>query len=91
MKQEPRIIRHLYLQWASVAEAGMTLELIEGNALGEVKEDGLYPAARIVADSAEDQWLEIYPDGEVVRIQVSEIEKALKEARAGVHGEKSFL
>jgi hypothetical protein len=86
MKKAARLIHKLYLQLAGGSEEGMTLELIEGNEFGEIAEGGLYPAARIVGDNSEIQWLEIYPEGEIVRIPITEIEQALLAAKEAVHG-----
>ena len=85
-----RTIPRLYFQWASAMDEGMTLELVEADESGEVAEGGLYPAATIVADDDETQWLEIYPEGGNVRIPLAEIVKAIELAREGVHGERHY-
>jgi hypothetical protein len=68
----------------------MTLELCEADESGELVEGGLYPAATIVADENEKQWLELYPEGELVRIPLTEFEEAIAQAKEGVHGEKFY-
>ena len=68
----------------------MTLELIEADGSGEETKGGLYPAATIVADDEEVQWLEIYPAEGSVRIPLAEIIKAIELAKEGVHGEKHY-
>jgi hypothetical protein len=85
-----RSIPRIYFQWASAQDEGMTLELIEADESGEVANGGLYPAATIVADDDETQWLEIYPEEGVVRIPLSELIKAIELAKDGVHGEKFY-
>jgi hypothetical protein len=90
MKLTARRIPRLYLQWASAPHEGMTLELIEANGSGEMIDGGLYPAATIVADDDETQWIEIYPEGGPVRIPVAEFEQAIELARKDVHGESYY-
>lgn len=68
----------------------MTLELVEADESGEAAEGGLDPAATIVADDDEVQWLEIYPEGGIVRIPLAEVVKAIEFAKEGVHGEKHY-
>jgi hypothetical protein len=90
MRRRWRAIPRIYFQWASVAEEGMSLELIEADASGEVADGGLCPAATIVADDDERQWLEIYPEEGSVRIPLSEVIKAIQLAKDGVHGERFY-
>jgi len=68
----------------------MTLELVEADDLGEIVKGGLFPAATIVADDEEVQWLEMYPTEGNIRIPLTEIIKAIELAKEGVHGEKYY-
>ena len=90
MRRRPRKITRLYLQWASVTDEGMTLELIEADESGDIVEGGLYPAATIVADDDETQWIEVYSEEGPVRIPLSELMKAIELAKEGVHGESHY-
>lgn len=85
-----RTIPRIYFQWCSAIDEGMTLELVEADESGEIAEGGLYPAATIVADDDETQWIELYPEGGNVRIPLAEFVKAIELARDGVHGEKHY-
>ena len=58
MRKPFRTIPRLYLQWASVVDEGMILELCEADEAGKLVESGLYPAATIVATDDGVQWLE---------------------------------
>jgi hypothetical protein len=86
MRKSNRLIPKLYLQWASSAGEGMTLELVEAADDGNIKPGGLYPVATILADDAGRQHLELYSEGLIVRIPLLEIERALQAAKEGVHG-----
>ena len=68
----------------------MALELVEGDEDGHWAKDGLYPAAMVVADNDDTQWLESYPKSGAVRIPISEIEKAIEAAKRGVRSEAYF-
>ena len=84
------MIPKLYLQWASRTNEGKTLELVEADDSGSMVDGGLYPAATIVADDDETQWLEIYPEEGPVRVPLSELRRAIEVAREGVHGERYY-
>ncbi len=90
MRRHYPIIPRLYLQWAGAPDEGRTLELVEADDSGAIAEGGLDPAATIVADDNEVQWLEIYPPEGIVRIPLSEVVQATKAAKDGVHGERYY-
>lgn len=86
MSYPSKTIHKTYLQFASVADEGLQLEVCPANEAGDLA--AVDPLLRILADDVERLWIEFYDvAGAIVRMPLAEIERAIAAAKPDVHGE----
>ena len=75
-----------YLQFVGTVEQGLQLEVLPADADGRsLSADALMT---VLGDDADRLWVQLYDvAGNLVRIPLTELEKAIESAKAEVHGE----